>query len=231
MPGTTDRVEVYLEIGQNRVFAGALDWPGWCRSGRDEESAIRALFESGPRYAEILRPTQLGLRPPGDLSALVVIERLKGTGTTDFGAPGVPPSGDTRPVDTTVLKRLEAVLDACWLAFDSAVKAAAGRELRKGPRGGGRDLTTIVQHVLGADAAYLSALGWQHPSTESTNPEEALIHTRQAIREGLAAAVAGQIPERGPRGRLHWGPRYFVRRVAWHVLDHAWEIEDRLQGG
>ncbi len=22
--------------------------------------------------------------------------------------------------------------------------------------------------------------------------------------------------------------RYFVRRTAWHVLDHLWEIEDRL---
>jgi hypothetical protein len=24
-----------------------------------------------------------------------------------------------------------------------------------------------------------------------------------------------------------WSPRYFVRRSAWHALDHAWEIEDR----
>jgi hypothetical protein len=25
-----------------------------------------------------------------------------------------------------------------------------------------------------------------------------------------------------------WPPRYVVRRAAWHVLDHAWEIEDRI---
>jgi len=25
-----------------------------------------------------------------------------------------------------------------------------------------------------------------------------------------------------------WPARYYVRRAAWHVLDHAWEIEDRL---
>jgi hypothetical protein len=22
-------------------------------------------------------------------------------------------------------------------------------------------------------------------------------------------------------------PRYAIRRIAWHVLDHAWEIEDK----
>jgi hypothetical protein len=32
----------------------------------------------------------------------------------------------------------------------------------------------------------------------------------------------------GPRGGVHWTPRYFVRRAAWHMLDHAWEIEDRI---
>lgn len=24
-----------------------------------------------------------------------------------------------------------------------------------------------------------------------------------------------------------WPPRYAARRIAWHVLDHAWQIEDR----
>jgi hypothetical protein len=45
----------------------------------------------------------------------------------------------------------------------------------------------------------------------------------------LAAGARGELPERGPRGGARWTPRSFVRRVAWHVLDHAWEIEDRLQ--
>ncbi len=34
---------VYLEVGPRRIFAGAIDWPGWCRSGRDEETALEAL--------------------------------------------------------------------------------------------------------------------------------------------------------------------------------------------
>ena len=27
--------------------------------------------------------------------------------------------------------------------------------------------------------------------------------------------------------RPGWPPRYASRRLIWHILDHAWEIEDR----
>ncbi len=57
---------------------------------------------------------------------------------------------------------------------------------------------------------------------------EALGRTRRAILEALGAAARGEVPPRGPRGGARCAPRSFVRRVAWHVLDHAWEIEDRL---
>jgi hypothetical protein len=26
-----------------------------------------------------------------------------------------------------------------------------------------------------------------------------------------------------------WTPRYAAHRIAWHALDHAWEIEDRSE--
>jgi hypothetical protein len=47
------------------------------------------------------------------------------------------------------------------------------------------------------------------------------------VLEGLEHAVTDGIPARGPRGGKRWSAPYFVRRAAWHVLDHAWEIEDR----
>mgnify|MGYP003380452358 CR=1 FL=1 len=37
-----NQISVYLEIGQKRTFAGAVDWPGWCRAGRDEAAALQA---------------------------------------------------------------------------------------------------------------------------------------------------------------------------------------------
>lgn len=81
---------------------------------------------------------------------------------------------------------------------------------------------------LGSDAGYLRQLGWKFKQDESGNPDGELERLRQAILEGLAAAARGELEARGPRGGLHWTPRYFVRRLAWHVLDHTWEIEDRL---
>jgi len=218
----------YLETGQKRTFAGALDWPGWCRSGRDEASALQALFEYASRYARVLNTAQLDFSAPSNLSAFTVVERLEGNATTDFGAPGAIPSSDALPVDAAELQRLQALLQACWHAFDAAVLLAAGKELRKGPRGGGRDVDKIVQHVLESDGGYLSSLGWKLKLDETTAAGQRLPLTRQAVLDGLAAAARGEIESRGLRGGLRWPPRYFVRRLAWHVLDHAWEIEDRM---
>jgi hypothetical protein len=131
-------------------------------------------------------------------------------------------------MDEGELQRLQALLEACWQAFDAAIKAARGKELRKGPRGGGREVEGIVRHVLGADAGYLSQLGWKFKTDEEGDLDEELQRARRAVVEGLAAAARGAVSTRGPRGGKRWPPRYFVRRSAWHVLDHAWEIEDRI---
>lgn len=220
-------IEVYLEIGQTRTFAVALDWPGWCRSGRDEASALQALCDYAPRYARALQATQLGFRPPSEPSALVVVERLTGDATTDFGAPSLILSRDTAPVDPTELQWWQAVLPACWQAFDAAVQAATGQSLKKGPRGGGRELAKIVQHVRDVDAAYLRSLGGRVKLSDADEPGEAFARVREAILTTLGAAARGEVPAHGPRGGVRWPPRYFVRRLAWHELDHAWEIEDR----
>jgi len=228
LPKSPGKCEIYLEIGAKRVFAAAIDWPGWCRRGKDEASAIQALFEYGPRYAGVLLSTGLEFQAPDDISPFHVAERLSGDATTDFGVPGALPSADQAPVEDGELERLQIILQACWLAFDQAAGLAEGWQLRKGPRGGGRDLPKMVDHVLEADAAYLSRLGWKMNRGLDLEQHDRLVRTRQAILDGLASAAHGELPDKGPRGGLRWPPRYFVRRVAWHVLDHAWEIEDRI---
>jgi len=170
-------------------------------------------------------------RAPADISSLRVVERLKGNATTDFGAPDLAPASDAKPVNDVELKRFQAVLKACWRAFDAAVKSAKGKALRKGPRGGGRELDGVIRHVLGSEASYLSSLGGKVSQDETTDLSEELKRTREAILETLAAVAHGKVAERGPRGGIRWKLRYFVRRVAWHVLDHAWEIEDRIENG
>jgi hypothetical protein len=223
----TKKIPLVIETGRRRVFASALDWPGWCRSGRDEESAIRALFEYRMRYARALEAVHPGFQPPAEESDFTILERLTGDSTTDFGSPGKPPSADAAPMDPEELEHSAAILKACWHAFDRIVKAAGGRALRKGPRGGGRSLEEILRHMLDGEYAYLGRIGWPFKPESKADPAAELRRTRAAMLEGVAAAAAGKLPANGPRGGIRWTARYFVRRTAWHELDHAWEIEDR----
>lgn len=219
---------IYLEVGSKRAFAGALDWPGWCRSGRDEEAARQALFDYGRRYAGVLRSADIDFDPPAAVSNLVVVERLPGNATTDFGAPDAVLAGDAMPMAAAELARLQAIAAACWQALAATAEEAAGKELRKGPRGGGRELEALVRHVLDSHAAYLGRLAWKQPKLEATGLGEEIAQARLAMAKALDAAGRGDLPERGPRGGVLWAPRTFVRRAAWHLLDHVWEIEDRV---
>lgn len=219
---------IYLEIGTKKVFASAVDWPGWSRWGRDEEGAIQALLEAGPRYARVVKSSGLAFGEPAGVGQLEVSERVPGNSTTDFGAPDRPHSTDDNPVDNAERERLQAILEACWGTFERVVEAAQGKELRKGPRGGGRDLSQMVDHVTGAHESYLKQLGWRPEGNDMGPLGQRVDRLRQASIDGLAAGVAGKLPAEGPRGGKRWSPRYFVRRAAWHILDHVWEIEDRL---
>jgi hypothetical protein len=218
---------VYLELGSKRVFACALDWPGWCRSGRTEELALEALAAYADRYAVVARqagiafPPAAGARAPQAVRGrLEVVERLPGSSKTDFGLPGEVAAADARRATAAQAERLAALVAASWAVFDR-VRAGTPAELRKGPRGGGRDRDKMVDHVLGAEAAYARMLGVKHP--QPAIDDQAAI---DALREDLAVVL--RVPSDGsppvPKG---WPPRYAARRIAWHVLDHAWEMQDR----
>jgi predicted dehydrogenase len=130
-------VEVYVEAGAKRVFAGALEWPGWCRAARSEDDALDALIAYGPRYAAVLEDSGVRFTPPARASTFEVVERVNGDTTTDFGAPSIAPEVDARSVDRRWLTRQQKILRASWDAFDRAARNATG-PLEKGPRGGGQ---------------------------------------------------------------------------------------------
>ena len=217
---------IYLEVGTKRSFATAVEWPGWSRSGRDEHEAVATLAAYGTRYAGVVAPADLKLTPPKDPSGFNIIKRVKGNATTDFGAPAVGLPSDAAPLTEGELKRLERILVACWSALDRAAKNARGRELRKGPRGGGRDLDKIIEHVAGAEEIYLVKLGARAP-TGAGDRARRLADLRDAILAALRARALGLPVAEPSRATTLWTPRFFVRRAAWHALDHTWEIEDR----
>jgi hypothetical protein len=220
--------KVYLESGDKRVFAAALEWPGWARSGRSPDEALAALVVAGPRYAAAVHKAGLPFVAPNDPSELEVVHRLKGGSGTDFGVPGLWPEEDDRPIGKAERERLAAILEGSWAVFDAATKAAKGIELRKGPRGGGRDLDKIASHVQEAEEAYVVQFGAKRSVIER-GLGDATARRRMAILDVLAKKASGKpLPEPSGVGKP-WNARYFVRRTAWHVLDHAWEIEDRAR--
>jgi hypothetical protein len=194
---------VYLEEGENVVFAVTLDWPGWCRRAKTPDLAMEALDDYRERYAKIVT----GAFRPGTFE---VIGTAKGNGTTDFGAPDARGPWDQIDLTPRELNRHIALLQDCWNYFDTVVENAPA-EMQKGPRGGGRDRDGIADHVREAERAYCSRVGFRMaPRTPWDEQRDVVVTT---LRAGTPNA--------------QWPVAYAIRRCAWHVVDHAWEIEDK----
>ena len=215
------REPVYLEMGKTWVFACSLDWPGWCRRAKTEEQALDVLAEYATRYAVVAQ--RAGLRFAAKAPTFDVVERIAWRGGkefsyVDFGAIGTAAARDSEPLTAAQAKRLAGIVKAAWAYLDDVV-ARAPATLRKGPRGGGRDRDAVFDHVIGAETAYARKLGVRH---KQPHDREGIDAVRAGIVDVISAARAGE-----PAADSGWLPRYAARRIAWHVLDHAWEIEDR----
>jgi hypothetical protein len=214
MPSAT---EVVLEVGHKRVFATAVEWPGWCRSGRDEAAALEALGQAAGRYAEVAARAGVSF-PARAAREFTVIERVPGDATTDYGAPNVIAERDRTPLTAAQARRRADLLVAAWAFFDDVV-AGAPAELAKGPRGGGRDRDEVVAHVIGAEALGARKLGVKLPApaslVEAAPMREAIVAALRDARDGTPVVAKG------------WPPRHAGARITWHVLDHAWEIQDK----
>lgn len=211
--------QVYIESGNKLTFACASDWPGWCRSAKGEEAAIERLAAYAPRYAPVAKKAKLPFdaRTAGTVK---VVERIAGSANTDFGVPHEIAKRDTVPLPAAEAKRMASLVKAAWAVFDE-VAASAPAELRKGPRGGGRDRDKMIDHVLGADEIYARKLGLRL-SAPARGDRAAIQKFRADVIDALARPSNGK-----PAVEKGWPQRYAARRIAWHALDHAWEMQDR----
>ncbi|MDQ6616248.1 MAG: hypothetical protein M3083_16290 [Actinomycetota bacterium] len=230
------RVPAYLEVADRKVFASAVDWPGWCRSAKDEAAALKALVAYAHRYAVVAHRAgwTLGATRPCGASeagdALVgefagttlagegievdVVERLPGSSGTTFGVPMAIADGDRVALSSAAAERQAELVAAAWAVLGQVI-ATAPAVLRKGPRGGGRDRDAIAAHVNEAEIAYARKLGVRLRKPKIEELRESLLSVLRMPSDRQALAEGG------------WPARYGARRIAWHALDHAWEIEDR----
>jgi hypothetical protein len=219
-------IAVCLEVTPKQAVASALDWPGWCRAGRDEGAALAALAGYAGRYAPVA--AHAGVSFPATV-AFAVAERVPGRPATAFAAPEcrrpfpqITAEADRASLAPAAARRLAGLVTAAWAAFEQ-IAAASPAELRKGPRGGGRDRDQIIGHVIGADTAYARKLGIKRKQP-ATGDIAAIGELRAAI-----AAVVGTPTGGSPVLPSGWTTRYAARRIAWHVLEHAWEMQDRAK--
>lgn len=208
MPSSTRApIAVVLEIGKRVTYASALDWPGWCRGARSQHDALSSLEVYGERYREVAR--RAGQAFPQSFN-FEIAESVTGNSTTDFGVPGVHAVREVDPLEAAVGGRLAHLLEAAWELIEETGERAPA-ELRKGPRGGGRDTAKILAHVRDAEEEYSRRAGIREKDW-------------RARRGMLAAALRKGGSSAGP-----WPLAYTARRTGYHVLDHLWEIEDRSQ--
>ena len=215
---------VYLEAGPKRVFACAVDWPGWCRSGRGEEQALEALATAASRYAVLAALAGIPFDPVTEVDCIEIAETVTGSATTDFGALDVAPAVDAGPVTEQEADRLAVLVQTAWDYFEQT--AAAPPVLRKGPRGGGRDRDQIIEHVHETEVLHARMLGLKERPFPAGDAA-ALGRVRAAILAEIRAGAVSGPP--GDLARSRRPARFVARRTAWHAVDHAWEIQDKQE--
>jgi hypothetical protein len=221
---TTAKLRVLVEVATKgkRWVAIAADWPGLERNGKSEDEAVAKLVSYVPRYLGVAKRAGLEaeLRGPTDAQ---VVERYTGTGSTDFWGISFAPSGeDKATMDDATFERKLVLLRAAWAEFDE-LAARVSADLRPGARGGGRSRDAIIRHVLvveGEDFAKRVKV-----PTDFEDPATRTLEHRAAHRNRFVNAMREWRTEGKPLGK--WTTPYLLRHAAYHVLDHAWEMQDR----
>jgi hypothetical protein len=205
-----------------RSVAFGLDWPGWSRGAKSAELALETLESYRERYRPVAGLA--GMAPQFDAAGpLEVIEDRVGTGSVDFwGISFSPSSTEQGPMGEAELERGITVLRACWEFFDG-VAARVSPEMRKGPRGGGRDRDQIIGHTVRTESEYFAKqVGLRIPERSALTPD-GLRQYRETYVAAMRAYNAGEVQRR----MRSWTLPFLIRHSAYHALDHAWEMEDK----
>ena len=217
-------VRTVIEHGpkDRRSVAFSLDWPGWSRGSKSAELALDTLEAYRDRYRPVA--DLAGMTTEFDAAGpLEIVEDSVGTGSTDFwGISFSPSSAEQGPMAEADFERAITLLRACWTFFDG-VAARVSPEMRKGPRGGGRDRDRIISHTIRIESEdFATRVGLRIPEGAALTPDGLRQH-RATYVAAMRAYNAGEI-ERPMRS---WTLPFLIRHSGFHTLDHAWEMEDK----
>lgn len=217
-------VRTIIERGPKgkRSVAFSLDWPGWNRGGKTPEEALETLEAYRGRYRPIA--DLAGMAREFDAAGpLEIVEDRVGPGSVDFwGISFSPSSTEHGPMTEAELERGITLLKACWAFFDG-VAARVSPEMRKGPRGGGRDRDRIIRHTIRNESEeFAKKVGLRIPEEGALTPDGLRRH-RETYVAAMRAYNAGEVEKQ----MRSWTLPFLIRHSAFHMLDHAWEMEDK----
>jgi len=135
----------------------------------------------------------------------------------------VPSQIEREVLSSADLERRLDLLRACWAHFDD-VAARVSAELRPGARGGGRSRDQIIRHTYANEPEQFSRKVEVRTPLDIVLTPDGLATHRQEYLDAIRAYNAEAKPART------WPIQFLVRRTAHHVMDHAWELEDREPG-
>src|SRR5919199_3617062 len=194
-----------------KSVAFALDWPGWSRGARSPELALETLESYRVRYRAVAELAGMG-RDFKAAGPLEIVEDRVGTGSTDFwGISFSPCSHEQGPMGEPELERAITLLRACWTFFDD-VGARVSLEMRKGPRGGGRDRDLIIRHTIRTESEdFAKQVGLRIPEEAALSPEGLRQH-RESYVAAMRAYNAGDVKRR----MRSWTLPFLLRDSAFH---------------
>lgn len=221
-------VRTVIEHGpkEKKSVAFSIDWPGWSRGAKTPELALETLESYRERYRPVA--SLAGMAAEFDAAGpLEIVEDRIGPGSTDFwGISYAASSTEQDPMGDAALERGITLLRACWEYFDG-VAARVSPEMRKGPRGGGRDRDRIIRHVIRTESEdFAKQVGLRIPEEAALSPEGLLQHRKDYVA-AMRAYNAGEVARR----MRSWTLAFLIRHSAYHTLDHAWEMEDKDLNG
>ena len=220
-------VRTVLERGPKgkKVVAFAIDWPGWSRGARTADEALALLESYRGRYRPVAQGAGM-VKEFDQAGPLKVIEDRVGTGSTDFwGISFSPSSREQGPMDDRELDRKIRLLRASWSFFD-VVAARVSAEMRKGPRGGGRDRDQIIGHTIRVESEDFARKVGVGAREGAALTAKGLVRHREAYVAAMRAYQAGE-----GKPMRSWTLPFLIRHSAFHVMDHAWEMEDKDLSG
>src|SRR3990170_1360428 len=187
-------VRTVIERGPKgkRAVAFSLEWLGWSRGAKTPEKALETLESYRDRYRPIVDLAGM-LRVFDAAGSLEVVEDRVGTGSTDFwGISFAASSTEHGPMTEAEFDRAIMQLRACWAFFDS-VAARVSPEMRKGPRGGGRDRDRIIRHTIRTESEdFAKKVGLRIPEEAALTPGGLRQH-RESYVAAIRAYNAGEI--------------------------------------